>query len=1348
MTKKYWFAILFALCIPIILSCTSNLNKELPGVSVVSDINNIGRISSIVEDHEGYIWMSTLSAGLLKYNGNNYVRFSTSNNPGSISANVVNTVFVDSKGYVWAGTQKGINRYIRESNGFEHYQMDDDINYITNIFEDQEGRIFATTRRYLFLLDKSTRVFNKKISFENATNIKIIVGNEGDLWITNDTSIEHYNHNLTLVNSYKSPMPIISAVYDGANNIYVLSFPIMFRFDIDSLQYIDIPEALKAIDLTNIRYMNNLDNNMIIWITNNGHYCYNSTTEKLYTEKDTDFPYKIPRNISINSIYKDSENNIWFLTDEGYVKSAAVDRINNPDYILSEYLEDKEIGSSTSDGLYVWIVTDRNKLTTYNIITKEIKVSEISTLTNRSLGDNKFINLYYAQDGRLMLNIDNNVYEFSVNNGNLSFKHFYISNMLSPYLVMVVDNSGTLWTGGGNDNIQYSQNNNVDNYIIRFNNFNIKNETTQIQVSAVTKLKNGDIVFAYSDLGMVIINPRTMEYRKIQFPDKYKQMYISHLYEDNRGRIWIGTSDIGLFVYNPMIDKINQITKFEGLNIKKLIEDKNGQLIVLCESTLYKLNTLNNQFEPIWKINSELPPVMNILVLPNGNILAKTSNRCFSLSFNAISQKDILSKFEIIIAKGSRVIDIKEFNEMISGEAEVILPSKQNEINLLLSTLNYSNYKPVNYSYKIGRRNKEWTELLNNPELQFHYLSYGNNRIQFLTEPILKSNEYKIFNLNIKVLRPWYLSITSKTIYILFLISIFTAFYNLIRRFNNKRIEVEIATKEKDMQEKLNMENMDFFANISHEFRTPLTIISGAANILCRDTSFTPQQTRLPRIMQRNANRMLKLVSQLLDFNKLEHDKLQLNVELGDVANLINEITEVFTFGAGQKGIDISVVGCDSPILVWMDKDKIEKVMYNLLSNALKFSPPDSKIVINVHEVNAIYTYNFFGIEGQNPDTSGYLMVSVIDNGIGLQHDSLQYIFERFGQIRSTNRIGGTGIGLYFTKSMIELHHGFIKAQNRNSDVNSTKRGAVFTFAVPVEASAYSKTEFAKKENIGVSIDSTDHLSEYAAQQPSNEENLANTILIIDDDYEIVFYLKSILSQQYRTIICCDAMNGYNLIEREHPDIIISDILMLEMDGLQLCRMVKENISMCHIPFILLTAKSTVEDQITGLETGADAYVVKPFDPKYLFALIHSMLENRDNVRSFLENNTKIENNADFTISLRDKVLMENLYEIMEADLSNPELNIKLISEELCVSRTKLYYKLKSLTGKTPNEFFKTYKLNRSVELIKEGRYKISAIADMVGFSSPSHFAASFKKQFGFLPSKYSDQETLGNHQS
>jgi DNA-binding response OmpR family regulator len=471
---------------------------------------------------------------------------------------------------------------------------------------------------------------------------------------------------------------------------------------------------------------------------------------------------------------------------------------------------------------------------------------------------------------------------------------------------------------------------------------------------------------------------------------------------------------------------------------------------------------------------------------------------------------------------------------------------------------------------------------------------------------------------------------------------------------------------------------------------------------------------------------MLKLVSQLLDFNKLEHNKLPLSVSLTDAHSSIRDIVEVFGVGVEQKEIALSLEGADEPLITWLDGDKFEKILYNLLSNAVKFTPFKGSI----HVRTSICDHISELFPGEAVSEGNYLVVEVADSGIGIPQESMSVIFERFGQAFPSQKQGGTGIGLYFAKAMVELHHGFIKAANNN--------GAVFTFALPMVSDAYSESERKPRQEARQDLDNKNYLSEYTTQTPKARTNI--TVLVIDDDYEIIYFLKSLLSSEYKVITCFDAMSGYKLIESEQPDIIISDIMMYEMDGLQLCKMVKEDINICHIPFILLTAKSTVADQVEGLNAGADAYILKPFEPHYLMAMVGSLLRNRMAVRSLMENSTKMSKKLGESVSARDKKLLEKIYQLFEENLANTDVNAADFASECDISRTKFFYKVKGLTGMTPTEFFRVYRLNRSVELIKADKYKISSIAEMCGFSSPSHFAMSFKKQFGMLPSEYLNQ--------
>ena len=374
---------------------------------------------------------------------------------------------------------------------------------------------------------------------------------------------------------------------------------------------------------------------------------------------------------------------------------------------------------------------------------------------------------------------------------------------------------------------------------------------------------------------------------------------------------------------------------------------------------------------------------------------------------------------------------------------------------------------------------------------------------------------------------------------------------------------------------------------------------------------------------------------------------------------------------------------------------------------------------------------------GTVADGQSYVAISVSDTGIGIPEGKTESIFGRYYSTQSGQNIGGTGIGLYFSRKLVELHHGEIKAFNRSSI--DGKKGALFSLILPVNESAYSESEHAQENEEFVSVDADRYLSEYTVDVPevAEEDNSKPIVLVVDDDYEVQYYLKTLLAPHYNVITRFDAMSGYEAIEQINPAVVISDVLMLDVDGYQLCRMVKENFMMSHIPFIMLTAKATVSEQVEGLDAGADAYVVKPFDPKYLLALIKSQLSNRDNIRKMVGESTTVAKLDEDLLEIQDRNFLKQLYELMEKELANPELNINHIAREMLISRTKLYYKIKNLTGDTPTDFFRKYKLNRAMELLKSGNAKIAEVAEMVGYNSASYFTKLFKEQFGVLPREY-----------
>ncbi|MEZ5071321.1 MAG: response regulator [Bacteroidales bacterium] len=420
--------------------------------------------------------------------------------------------------------------------------------------------------------------------------------------------------------------------------------------------------------------------------------------------------------------------------------------------------------------------------------------------------------------------------------------------------------------------------------------------------------------------------------------------------------------------------------------------------------------------------------------------------------------------------------------------------------------------------------------------------------------------------------------------------------------------------------------------------------------------------------------------------------------------------------------------GLEDNFLSWLDADKLEKVVSNLLSNALKFNGPGTRVGVLRCPLSREEAVRRFPLDGVRGD-GAWVCISVADDGKGIPEDKIEKVFERYYQLENQTRETynwGTGIGLYYARRLVELHHGFLRAFPR------PQGGVEFAFVLPAEEDFYlpeerlQETDVPLRKEPALPADAdarTGALSDAPDAKPM--------LLVIDDDAEVVHYLKTLLSSSFRVKWTYDADSALAGLKETGPDLILCDVVMPGTDGYAFSRKVKDSLSFSHIPVVLVTAKATVENQVEGLNCGADAYVTKPFDPSYLLAVIDSQLSNRKRIQRMLVGTTRSERIEEDALTPRDGRFMAEMYELMEKELSNPELNIGRMTEVLKISRTKFYYKVKGLTGENPGTLFKTYKLNRAAELILEGRMNISEIADVTGFSTPSHFSVSFKKHFG-----------------
>lgn len=1322
---------LFASCVD-----DSKISTPVDGVKIVGGVENIS-IKKIVEDEYGLLYMIS-DYGLFCFDGTNYLHYTSTSIPTTISANTINDILIDNNGNIWLATQKGVDCLKRGSTLFEHYPIDDYNSYTLRILEDNKGRLFALTRTGIFLLDTERAAFDKVISLDKGVDLnlssKVYVDHLGQIWIMSDNTLELYDNLFNFQNRYDLGDYVAASIYDGASSLYLVYRDRIRRFEFSSAKLTESVGRLEQINPRQITHISALGSNQMMIVTRDNHYCYNFITNALYSNTDNNLPYWISdERFSINSVTKSSDGTIYFATNNGYRKARAVEQINPAERSMIRFMQNEQNANVVSNGRFAWKTSGRQ------LIIMDIRNNEERTIDMSDvLGQYAFYTSFspiLSPDGRLFFANGSTIYSCTIDEqGTPHFECRYSCDFNSPITYVAVDGEGTVWLAGTGLTLYYGQRPQHGETSIEMQTIDIQSEFSQIHASHATTLSNGDVVFGFTDIGLIMVNSATMHPRNIPLSETDKQMYIMTIEEDNEGFIWVGTTDVGLFILNPSTGKSKKVEQFADMRILNIVCDRNGTIYLRNDNAIYRYLSATDTFEQISLSDSGVGNTISLLTMPDGRAAFSYRNHIELLDKTHTSPEDV--NLRAIVTSNNALIGT---GITTNGEKiEILLDKKPEDMTIYLSVIGENNAALAQYLYDIPGLTEGWTTLVNRGGIPLYGMQYGKNDIHLQAVSPYGNFNSSTLDMQVRILRPWYASTFVFVLSCLLIIAMCVLIVRLIAKSRIASTTAEMERREREMLERVNMHNMDFFANISHEFRTPLTIISGTASTLCDEAPQHSQNARLLSIMRRNADRMLKLVGQLLDFNHLEHDTLRLSVQTADAAKQVGEIAENFSASAMQKHIDLTISGAEQPQLMWIDQDKLEKVMYNLLSNALKFTPPSGEVSVEIARIDKSEACRLFSKSATDLNDDNYLCVKVQDTGIGIPDDRLTAIFDRF---ESSGVQGGSGIGLYLTRSLIELHHGCIKAENRGDEDNNS--GARFTFILPMSSRSYTELERTPLVTPQSSIDEKNSMSEYVATLPekSISPQSAPKLLVVDDDYEIVYYLQSILAPHYNVVVAFDANSGYKLIEQEMPDLVISDLVMLEVDGTKLCKMVRENIAICHIPIILLTAKSTMEDKIAGLDAGADAYIVKPFEPQLLMAQIRSLLESRNRSQQMVGLATEPGTMNLGTLVGKDKILMDKIYEVMESSLSDADLNVTQISAMLGISRTKFYYKIKALTGKTPNEFFKTYKLNRSVEFIREGKYKMSVIADMVGFSSPSHFANSFKKQFGVLPSKYFDRK-------
>ena len=1385
-----------------------------------------------------------LSLSLSAFGQSDQIRFDHITSENGLSENVINCIFQDSQGFMWFGTDDGLNRF--DGYDFTVYKPSPDdsttinSNLIFGVTEDGNGALWiGTTGSGLNRFDPATETFT---SFQHNPDeqdglshdhiVDLMVDHQGRVWIgtfdglnlldpgksiSDEPTIQKIN-----IPDVEYPLSIFDIIEDESDNIWLgtnqglfkgifKSQTNNFRFkkiEIDHFENLfvrglamDRKNRLIIVSNNGLLYQNQwggditfdrivslpnqesiiIENENRIWVgSNNGLLCYKPNQNESYQldeifNSNPSDSYSLNNNV-IKCLYQDNTGVIWIGTNGGginrfdpsrkqfYHFGTNFSRNGNLYKKIRSVLKD-------SDG-HIWIGTEGGGLFFQNCINQEcedygdfLRVGEASNVfALQEVYENGERYIYAGSPGYPFLQ------KFRVTSAGEIISE-QLNDIPGSVFSILQDIDSSIWIG--------TYNNGLSRWIPRKGGFEkktfLKDATNKngLNSNIIRKLyedTKGNIWIGTSN-GLSFVKPEETKAENPTFhtflntpndTNSLSHNYILDIYESSTGEMWIGTFGEGLNCLIAFDEydnaRFKRFTKKNGLpnnSVKCIQEDNKGNLWLASNSGLSKFNPRKGTFQN-FTISDGLQANE---FLEGASFKTKHGTLIFGgvNGFNVFNPSDIKIHHTIPVVRFTKLLvhnqEVKPnqkingkvvFTESISTCKSITLKYKQNDFSIEFAALHYAAPDKNKYAYKLVGYHDDWVMADSDKRFAtFTQLPHGNYTlfVKASNGDNVWSNEP--ISLNIKINPPFWLTWYAYLVYALFISFALWLFrrYTIISVQEKHRLTLEHIEREK--LEELNQMKLRFFTNISHELRTPLTlIIAPLENILEKRKLFTPEKLQQQyHYMYKNAKYLLRLVNQLLDFRKLDRGSQNLRVGKGNIADFIRETTEPFQFLANKKDIAFEVINSESHVYTYYDPDVIEKVVYNLLSNAFKFTPTGGKVTVQILEKETV----------EIPFQGQYIEIRVQDNGPGISKRKVKKIFERFYKESSKKENkDGAGIGLAYTKSLVELHHGLISVETKVGE------GACFIVQLPQGKKNYLKSELDQfyLEHFEATSDPFEYLIEESsvkvASAPSKlnlddgEEKLP-LLLFIDDNSDIRQFIREGFHNDFRIIEAEDGEKGYEVALSSLPDIIVSDIMMPNMTGIELCKAIKTNTQTSHIPIVLLTAKSAKEDEKVGFETGADAYVVKPFKLDILRAQLKSIYLQREKLREIFRREVILEPKK-ITVTSADEDFLTKAMSIIEEHMSNSDFNVEALTKEMHLSRSKLYLKLKALTGLSCSEFIRSVRLKRALQLLEKSDYTIKEIMYQTGFNTASYFSSCFKKQFGVVPSEYlRKQKSLQN---
>lgn len=1305
------------------------------------------QINQVYQDRRGFIWIAT-EDGLNHFDGDRFTVFRHSpDDSTSLASNFVHTVFEDSKGNFWIGTINGLQLYSRTTNSFRKFPLslaNDTSAYphVTSILEDRNGLLWVcTSGNGVVKINPNDLTYSKdKVLSSQLRSIylqtiyedrngKIWLGSEDKGLIVYDPSSgsvdqSFYRHDWMKWLSDKQ----ISDICEDANGNVVIGslnggLGIYYR-DENRFEIYDQKGIIPVKTLLN-------DGSGTIWVGTDGQGIKQLINGKL-VNYDVAGSQLTLNKTKAHSLVMDNQGNIWAgIFHKGVLMLPRYS--NKFEYFGYSHNPDHSIGNgcimsiaATPDGR-IWTGTDGNGLYSIDPLSRTTKQFSKDL---GSLHGNTVMTLTYGPSGLLWVGTYLNGLA-SINPANGKMERVTLSQDVENEKIITItsDSHNMLWIGTyGRGVLRYDPstrkvtsintfardtlNRLTNNWVNalrfdaagklwigtfkgvdcfdpetgRFTHFNVDNGfLSDNVVYCLLHDKTGKIWVGTSN-GLACIDPVAKQSVIYFMKNGLSGNVINGMEEDSNGNIWISTNS-GLSRYSPTLDVFTSFYSFEGLQSN---EFRRGAAYKAADGKLY--------FGGINGITTFYPQNIGVArPLPD---LYFTDFRIFNQS----------------VAVGDHSGNVTILDRSLLEKPQVRLRHTDNVFSIEFIALEYTNPEKIVYRYMMEGFENNWKATgVNNRIITYTNLAPGNYTFRVAATDNM-GNE-KLIALSIFILPPWWMTWWAFIIYFV----VGTGLTLLIIREIHSRLRQNHQLLELQYAEQANDSRLQLFANISHEIRTPLTLIINPLEQLM-DKEADSTKRSMYALMHRNSMRILRLMNQLIDVRKIDKGQMQLQYEQADMVAFINDIINAFEYAAQSRQIEVSFVTDLPELPVWIDRSNFDKVLFNVMSNALKFTPKMGRVQIRLS----------LSADGKQ------FVIEVEDNGIGIPEAIREKIFDRFYQGKTAMINKGSGVGLHLARRLVEMHQGSIQA------FNAAEQGALFVITMPMGNAHIGPDDYA----VVSQVDDSDRLTNAVALKPDAELLIASEhpkgkgkikVLVAEDDPDVRTFLINELSAHYRVIDADNGKSAWILAIREIPDIVISDVMMPEMTGLELCKKLKTHPDTAHIPVVLLTALAKDEDVVEGLDHGADAYIAKPFNIEILKSNIARLLQSRQMLKMKFTNDKELDLDR-MKLDSADEKLLNKVIKAIQSQIQNSDLSVEMISQQIGISRVHLHRKLKELTGQAPRDFIKNIRLKQAAHLLMKNDANVSEIAFSVGFSSHSYFTNCFRDYFGLSPSEFTEK--------